>query len=48
MENISVSDPQFAAYGALLDIDAENIVSYLKHKAQMPKEGNLYVRMILR
>ena len=40
----SVTDPLFAKYGKLLDLDTSEIVSSLHHHAKMPEEGNIYVR----
>lgn len=40
----NVSDEEFLKYGKIIDIDTCSIVTYLKEKATMPKEKNLYVR----
>ncbi len=44
MRIIDATDPSFSPYGKILDIDASKIVDYLKNKAEMPLEGNIYVR----
>ncbi len=40
----SVTDPEFQDYGYVLSFNTDEIVSYLKEKAVMPKENNIYVR----
>ncbi len=40
----SVTDPDFQDYGYVLSFNTDEIVSYLKEKAVMPKENNIYVR----
>ena len=40
----SVTDPEFQDYGYVLSFNTDEIVSYLKEKAEMPKENNIYVR----
>ena len=40
----NVTDPLFAKYGKVLDLDASEIVSSLHSHAKMPESGNLYVR----
>ncbi len=40
----SVTDPLFAKYGKVLDLETDEMVSYLHNRATMPKEGNIYVR----
>ena len=40
----SVTDPLFSKYGKLLDLDTNEMVSYLHEHAKMPEEGNIYVR----
>ncbi len=40
----SVTDPEFQDYGYVLSFNTDEIVSYLKKKAVMPKENNIYVR----
>lgn len=40
----SVTDPEFQDYGYVLSFNTDEIVSYLKEKAKMPKENNIYVR----
>ena len=44
MKILSVTDPLFKEYGSVLDIDSSEIVTYLKNKAKMPEENNIYVR----
>lgn len=44
MKILSVTDPLFKEYGSVLDIDSSEIVAYLKNKAKMPEENNIYVR----
>ncbi len=44
MKILSVTDPLFKEYGTVLDIDSSEIVAYLKNKAKMPNENNIYVR----
>lgn len=44
MKLINVTDPEFLAYGEVLNIDTSEIVSYLHSKAKMPQENNIYVR----
>ena len=40
----SVTDQDFADYGYILNVDTSEIVTYLKEKAKMPSENNIYVR----
>ncbi len=40
----SVTEPLFAKYGKVLDLDTSEIVSSLHGHAKMPESGNLYVR----
>ncbi len=40
----NVTDPEFQDYGYVLSLNTDEIVSYLKEKAEMPKENNIYVR----
>ena len=40
----NVTDPLFAKYGKVLDLDTSEIVSSLHNHAKMPESGNLYVR----
>jgi hypothetical protein len=40
----SVTDQDFADYGYILNVDTTEIVTYLKEKAKMPDENNIYVR----
>ncbi len=44
MKILSVTDPSFKEYGTVLNIDSSEIVAYLKDKAKMPEENNIYVR----
>ena len=44
MKMLSVSDPSFAKYGQVLNIDTSSFVDYLENKSQMPTTGNIYVR----
>lgn len=44
MRIIPATDEEFSLYGRVLDLDAGEFVAYLKEKAKMPQEGNLYVR----
>ena len=40
----SVTDPLFAKYGKVIELDTSEIVDSLHRHAKMPKEGNIYVR----
>ena len=40
----SVIDPLFSKYGKLLNLETDEMVSYLHERAKMPEEGNIYVR----
>ncbi len=40
----NATDPEFSEYGSLLSVDTKEIVDYLKTKAKMPEENNIYVR----
>ncbi len=40
----NVTDPEFQDYGYVLSLNTDEIVTYLKEKAEMPKENNIYVR----
>ena len=44
MRIIAATDEEFSPYGRILDLDSSEFVAYLKEKAKMPQEGNLYVR----
>lgn len=40
----NVTDPEFLAYGEVLDLDSSEIVDYLRNQSKMPSEGNFYCR----
>ena len=40
----SVTDPLFAKYGKVIELDTNEIVDSLHRHAKMPEEGNIYVR----
>ena len=44
MKIINATDPSFAPYGKILDIDTSEIVDYLENRSKMPLEGNIYLR----
>ena len=39
----TIRSNEFKKYGLVLDIDTKEIVEYLKNKAKMPENGNIYI-----